>query len=140
MVVNIKDIAHYGRWFPFYKRDYDLWWFDKEKCQMIDAEKMGITFDCDVHSLHNVISQCDGNYVACFRVDIPALEMEYARIYLSKEEADYLFKLSPKDMDREFQRIIEQEALVRHWYRYELARLSVAAEQWCKDNHIHYKV
>lgn len=138
-MVNLTDIAHYGRWFPYYKRDYDLWWFDKENCKMIDAERMGIVFNCDVHSLRHVISQYGENYVACFRVDIPALEMEYARNYLSKEATNYLFRLSPKDMDREFQSIIEHEALVGHWYRYELAHLNSAAEQWCKDNHIQYK-
>ena len=41
-MVSIKEIAHYGRWFPYCKTDYDLWWFDKKKSQMIDAEKLGV--------------------------------------------------------------------------------------------------
>lgn len=69
-MVSIKEIAHYGRWFPYCKTDYDLWWFDKKKSQMIDAEKLGSVFDCDVQSLPSVIAQCYGHYVPCFRVDI----------------------------------------------------------------------
>ena len=97
-MVSIKEIAHYGRWFPYCKTDYDLWWFDKKKCQMIDAEKLGTVFDCDVHSLRSVIAQCYGHYVPCFRVDIPALEMQYAQVYLSRKTVKFLSQLSSEDM------------------------------------------
>lgn len=137
-MVNIKEIAHYGRWFPYCKTDYDLWWFDKKKSQMIDAEKLGSVFDCDVHSLPSVIAQCYGHYVPCFRVDIPALEMKYAQVYLSRKTVKFLSQLSAKDMDREFLIVIEKEFLDTDWYRYELAHLSSAAEEWCKENHIRY--
>lgn len=137
-MVSIKEIAHYGRWFPYCKTDYDLWWFDKKKSQMIDAEKLGSVFDCDVHSLPSVIAQCYGHYVPCFRVDIPALEMKYAQVYLSRKTVKFLSQLSSEDMDREFLIAIEKEFLDTDWYRYELAHLSSAAEEWCKENHIRY--
>ena len=38
-MVRIQDIAHYGRWFPD-ERDYALWWFDREKEKMIDADEL----------------------------------------------------------------------------------------------------
>ena len=41
-------------------------------------------------------------------------------------------------MDREFLIAIEKEFLDTDWYRYELAHLSSAAEEWCKENHIRY--
>lgn len=116
-MVSIKEIAHYGRWFPYCKTDYVLWWFDKKKSQMIDAEKLGSVFDCDVQSLPSVIAQCYGHYVPCFRVDIPALEMKYAQVYLSRKTVKFLSQLSAKDMDREFLIAIEKEFLDTDWYR-----------------------
>lgn len=90
-MVSIKEIAHYGRWFPYCKTDYDLWWFDKKKCQMIDAEKLGTVFDCDVHSLRSVIAQCYGHYVPCFRVDIRHWRCNMRRfIYLERQLNFYL--------------------------------------------------
>ena len=80
---------------------------------MIDAEKLGSVFDCDVHSLPSVIAQCYGHYVPCFRVDIPALEMKYAQVYLSRKTVKFLSQLSAKDMDREFLIAIEKEFLDR---------------------------
>ena len=50
----------------------------------------------------------------------------------------FLSQLSAKDMDREFLIAIEKEFLDTDWYRYELAHLSSAAEEWCKENHIRY--
>ena len=61
-----------------------------KKSQMIDAEKLGSVFDCDVHSLPSVIAQCYGHYVPCFRVDIPVLEMKYAQVYLSRKTVKFI--------------------------------------------------
>ena len=55
-MVRIQDIAHYGRWFPD-ERDYTLWWFDREKEKMIDADELCKLFNCDVHSLNSIL--CD---------------------------------------------------------------------------------
>ena len=52
-MVRIQDIAHYGRWFPD-ERDYTLWWFDREKEKMIDADELCKLFNCDVHSLNSI--------------------------------------------------------------------------------------
>ena len=71
-------------------------------------------------------------------MDIPALEMKYAQVYLSRKTVKFLSQLSAKDMDREFLIAIEKEFLDTDWYRYELAHLSSAAEEWCKENHIRY--
>ena len=43
-MVRIQDIAHYGRWFPD-ERDYTLWWFDREKEKMIDADELSKLFN-----------------------------------------------------------------------------------------------
>ena len=79
-------------------------------------------------------------FIRCraFRVDIPALEMKYAQVYLSRKTVKFLSQLSEEDMDREFLIAIEKEFLDTDWYRYELAHLSSAAEEWCKENHIRY--
>lgn len=140
-MIQIQDIAHYGRWFPYYKRDYGLWWFDKNTNEVISAEQLSAMFECDVHSLKDVITRNKGNeYVALFRVDIPALEMKYAQTFLPKAEAKCLGIMQPKDMDYEFQVIIERNALIQHWYNYELDRLTSVAKQWCEQNRIVYKL
>lgn len=140
-MIQIQDIAHYGRWLPYYKRDYDLWWFDKNTNEVISAEQLSAMFECDVHSLKDVITRNKGNeYVALFRVDIPALEMKYAQTFLPKAEAKCLGIMQPKDMDYEFQVIIERNALIQHWYNYELDRLTSVAKQWCEQNRIVYKL
>lgn len=140
-MIRIQDIAHYGRWFPYYKRDYDLWWFDRSTNQVIRAEELSELLDCDIHALKNVTaSNRDNEYVALFRVDVPALELEYAHAFLPKAEVKRLASMPPKDMDYEFQVIIEHNALIQHWYNYEMDRLTSVAKQWCKQNHIIYKL
>ena len=57
-------------------------------------------------------------------------------IYLERRLNFYLNYL--QRMDREFLIAIEKEFLDTDWYRYELAHLSSAAEEWCKENHIRY--
>ena len=138
-MVRIQDIAHYGRWFPD-ERDYTLWWFDREKEKMIDADKLCKFFNCDVHSLDSILCENSDFYIACFRVDIPALELEYTCKYLGKRRAKNLREMDSKNRYREFQTIIERENLVGHWYEYELKHLCGAAEQWCRTNHIPYRL
>ena len=64
-MVRIQDIAHYGRWFPD-ERDYALWWFDREKEKMIDADELCKLFNCDVHSLNSILCDNSDFYIAFF--------------------------------------------------------------------------
>ena len=41
-MVNIKEIAHYGRWFPYCKTDYDLWWFYKKSLKGLMLKNWGV--------------------------------------------------------------------------------------------------
>lgn len=104
-MVRIQDIAHYGRWFPD-ERDYTLWWFDREKEKMIDADELCKLFNCDVHSLNSILCDNSDFYIACFCVDIPALELEYACKYLDKRLTKDLKEMDSKNRYREFQKII----------------------------------
>ena len=138
-MVRIQDIAHYGCWFPD-ERDYTLWWFDREKEKMIDADELCKLFNCDVHSLNSILCDNSDFYIACFCVDIPAFELEYACKYLDKRLTKDLKEMDSNNRYREFQTIIERENLVSHWYEYELNHLCDAAEQWCRANHMPYKL
>ncbi len=137
-VIKIHNIAHYGRWFPYEKRTYPLWWFDSRFGKMIGADELCCLYGCsDPCELD--AAECEyGGYISCFRVDIPELEIEYAGKYLSQAEQKSLLSLDRRSMDRLFRRIIEENGLTRHWYDYELAALSAAAEAWCVSNHIPY--
>lgn len=139
-MIQLRDIAHYGRWFPYYEREYDLWWFDKSADKVVSAEELSEMLSCNVHSLKDALAeQENSDYLPLFRVDIPTLEMEYAQAYLSGAEVKRLKNMPAKDMDREFQIAIEQVASTQHWYHFELDRLCAAAKQWCEQNHISCK-
>ena len=135
--MNIIDIAHYGRWYPYYEYAYPIWWFDKEKGEMLSIDDLCSIYGCkDVDELD--FNECESSgFVACFRLDIPSLEREYAKVYIPKHDREPLLKKDNKAMDYEFGRVIEVNGLTRHWYEYELKALISAARKWCKENGIY---
>lgn len=137
-MIRIADIAHYGRWFPYEGGSLPLWWFDVRTEKTVPIE--------EVHEMcgYNDINDIDADMckedgiIPYFRLDIPKLEMEYAKEFLPWE-VKRMMEMDTRSMDYDFGRVIEKYGLESHWYNYELQALSDLARQWCGKNHIPFK-
>lgn len=137
-MIRIIDIAHYGRWFPYDGRSLPLWWFDTRTEKTVDIDEVCEMYGCkDVNDIDINICKRDG-VIPYFRLDIPKLEMEYAKKYLPGE-IKKMMEMDARSMDYDFGRIIEKYGLISDWYKYELKVLSDLARKWCEKNYIPFK-
>ena len=134
-MVQIQQIAHYGRWYPYDGRIFPYWWYDTFSGRVINIDDvcmdMGYTDSRDV----DVVSCMYEVKIPFFQVNIPELELKYAEEFMRTKVSD-MMRMSTKEMDYTFGKYIDEYNLITHWYRYELDVLSKEARKWCNDNGI----
>lgn len=137
-MMQMHEIAHYGRWYPFDGRILPYWWYDKFSEQAINIDELCLYMKySNVNEIDVEDCLCAGK-VPFFRVNIPELELKYAKVFMP-EEVKIMMQLNMKEMDVYFCKCIEERNSIAHWYRYELDVLTVEARKWCRDNSIPYR-
>lgn len=134
-MMQMHEIAHYGRWFPFEGRILPYWWYDKYSERVISIDELCLYMKYSRVSEINVEDCLYAGKVPFFRVNIPELELKYAKVFMP-EKVKIMMQLNMEEMDVFFRKCIEERNSTAHWYRYELDVLTVEARKWCHDNSI----
>ena len=136
MVLKIDDIIydcvsyekigleHEPRWISL--RDYKLW------------------KNHDLISLFGFKDQADiiqsGEFVQLFCVDIIELEHKYMECFSYNEQRSVQLFAKETNYDKSFLCFIDHKNQFSQWYEFERIHLINAAIEWCKHNHIRYKI
>lgn len=136
-MLQLHEIAHYGRWFPYDGRILPYWWYDTFSDQVINIDDMSLNMNfsnvCEIDVGYCI---CEGK-IPFFRVNIPELELKYANEFMRDKVPD-MMRVNMEKMDYDFRKYIDENNLIAHWYKYELGVLLVEARKWCYDNNVPY--
>ena len=137
-MIKINEIMFYGRYFDNGKQKYNnYWWYSKADEKLFSIEEIMQSFN---YGSEVEISESD-IFIPLFKVNIYSLEKAFISD-LNNKEISKKFKSKDGEMlDISFLQYIEREPFIGNlWFDYERKHLSSQAENWCKENHIPYKI
>ena len=137
-MIKINEIMFYGRYYDSDKQSYNnYWWFDKADEKVFSVK--------EIMQLFNYESEDEifeiGSFIPLFKVDILNLEKAFIKDLNNKEISKKFKDKDGEALNISFLEYIEREPLIEDlWFDYERKHLSSQAENWCKENHIPYKI
>ena len=81
-----------------------------------------------------------GEFVQLFRVDIIMLEKKFMKLFSFKEQSAVQLSAEHTNYDKAFLCFVENHNQLSQWYEFEHMHLLNAAVEWCKKNHIRYRI
>ena len=136
-IINISDIIYYGRHYtdcPILE-DYLRWY-------AIDDGVIYTTREIIEKFQYSNLSeiQHSNRFILLFQVDIIELEKIYIDQLSIEAVKIYFHKVKHEKYDLNFKIFLEKLRLERDWFQFERNALIKVAIEWCKENHLPYKL
>ena len=134
-LVNINEIKYYGMWDSKDEREYEFWWWYSTIDKKIYSVEQLIE-DFSFKNYESITNSYD--YIPLWKTD----ERKLIHDFIVNELKDKSFLSFLNDSQKSFHYYCSSNDnyITRWWEEFEDAILVSEAIEWCKKNHIAYKL
>lgn len=139
-MLNINEIAYYGRYFSDEKNNHEIiWWLCLDDYKVYNSDLLLTDY-----SFKNIIEIKESSiFIPFFKTDIIKLEKKFVDSLNNKtvlKEFNKILVSNNNKYDLAFKKFIERTFLINSWNTFEKKQLISDAIVWCENNNIPYTI